>query len=99
MRTLQIVSLLIVGVSSLACNVCEDLDERVCGDLGPEDCTVWKEKELNFTAQAKTRPRRFLRSLLFGPDAESCRAAGSEPAYSQIVAGLKAQMPALRQAQ
>lgn len=80
-------------------NVCEDLDARMCTDLGAEDCALWKEQGLNFVAQAKERPRKFLRDTLFGPDAQACESAGYDATYQQILQATKAQLTAVRAAQ
>lgn len=100
MKSKKTVSILFVaGMLSMGCNVCEDLDTRMCADLGEEDCALWKEQGLNFVAQAKTRPRAGLKQLLFGPDANSCQSAGSDAVYPQILEGAKMQIAALRKAE
>ncbi|WP_437735556.1 hypothetical protein [Sorangium sp. So ce1335] len=71
----------------------------MCEDLGAEDCALWKEKGLNFVAQAKSRPRSMLKDALFGADSQACKSAGSDAAYSQILQATKAQVAAYRKAQ
>lgn len=96
---INVLMLCVVGALATGCNVCEDLDARMCEDLGAEDCALWREKGLNFVAQAKSRPRSALKDMLFGADAQTCRSAGSDAVYSQILQGTKAQVAALRKAQ
>jgi hypothetical protein len=83
------------------CNVCADLDNRMCTDLGDESCKLWKEKAMNFEAQAKTRGgrRNFLKSLLFGDDASICEASGKDETYAKILEGTKKSLEALKQAE
>ncbi|WP_438015409.1 hypothetical protein WMF18_31675 [Sorangium sp. So ce315] len=95
---IYVLMLCVVGALAMGCNVCEDLDARMCGDLGAEDCALWRENGLNFTAQAKSRPRRMLRDTLFGADAQTCESAGSDAVYSQILQATKAQVAAVRKA-
>lgn len=96
----NILMLIVASALTMGCkNVCEDLDARMCADLGAEDCAVWKEQGKTFAGQAKQRPRKFLRDTLFGPDAQSCESAGSEPTYSQILAATKVSIAATRKAQ
>ncbi len=86
---------------AMGCNVCEDLDARVCKDLGKEDCALWKENGLNYTAQAKKGGgrRSMLKSVVFGPGATMCRSAGKEPAYSRMLEATKEALAATRKAQ
>ncbi|WP_437659125.1 hypothetical protein [Sorangium sp. So ce1182] len=71
----------------------------MCEDLGAEDCALWREKGLNFVAKAKSRPRRMMKDMLFGADAQTCESAGSDAVYSQILQATKTQMAAYRKAQ
>ncbi|WP_438030134.1 hypothetical protein [Sorangium sp. So ce233] len=71
----------------------------MCEDLGAEDCALWREKGMNFVAQAKSRPRRMLKDTLFGADAQTCESAGSDAVYSQILQATKTQVAAYRKAQ
>ncbi|WP_437597889.1 hypothetical protein [Sorangium sp. So ce590] len=96
---MNILMLSVVGALAMGCNVCEDLDARMCEDLGAEDCAFWREKGLNFVAQAKSRPRRMMKDALFGADAQTCQSAGNDATYSQILQATKAQMAAYRKAQ
>ncbi|WP_437776897.1 hypothetical protein [Sorangium sp. So ce1097] len=96
---MNVLMLCVVGALAMGCNVCEDLDTRMCEDLGAEDCALWREKGLNFAAQAKSRPRKMLKDTLFGADAQTCESAGSDAVYSQILQATKAQIAALRKAQ
>jgi len=42
--TLSISALLFIAFSSFGCGkVCDELESRMCTDLGPEDCKIWKE--------------------------------------------------------
>ena len=58
------------------CRPCDDLDERICSDLGPQDCQVWTEK-LNKVGSASTSPTRFgrrtwIRAVFMGPNGQAC---------------------------
>lgn len=96
---MSVLVLCVVGALVMGCNVCEDLDTRMCEDLGAEDCALWREKGLNFVAQAKSRPRRMMKDTLFGADAQTCESAGSDAVYPQILQATKAQVAAVRKAQ
>ncbi|WP_236644451.1 hypothetical protein [Sorangium cellulosum] len=96
---MNVLMLCVVGALAMGCNVCEDLDARMCADLGAEDCALWREKGMNFVAQAKSRPRRMMKDTLFGADAQTCESAGSDAVYSQILQATKTQMAAFRKAQ
>jgi len=80
------------------CNVCEDLDARVCADLGEEDCAYWKSKDLNFTKTATGGRQKLFKSLLFGDGAETCRGLGSDAAYGPMLDGTKQAIAASRKA-
>lgn len=94
-RTLLILGL---GFGSIGCNVCEDLDARVCADLGEADCAYWKSKELNFTKTATQGRQKLIKSLIFGDGAETCRALGSDAAYGPMLEGTKQSIAAQRKA-
>ncbi|WP_155798210.1 hypothetical protein [Sorangium cellulosum] len=96
---MNVLVLCVVGALAMGCNVCEDLDARMCEDLGAEDCALWREKGMNFVAQAKSRPRRMLKDALFGADSQTCQSAGSDAVYSQILQATKTQVAAYRKAQ
>ena len=79
------------------CKVCEDLDAKICTDLGAEDCKIWKEKQLNFTVLAAKSPSRgALKTLIFGEGAEFCRSADSSSVYPKMLAGAKGQVAAYK---
>lgn len=94
----RVISLIGLGAAFLGCNVCEDLDERVCADLGEADCTYWKSKEMNFTKTATGGRQKMLKSLIFGDGAETCRALGNDAAYSAMLEGTKQSLAAQRKA-
>ncbi len=89
-----------LGLAALTtgCNVCADLDERMCADLGAEDCKLWKEQGMNFEAQAKSRGgrRNFVKSLFFGDDATTCEMSGKDPTYGTILDSTKKALEAVR---
>ncbi len=98
----KITSILIVaGMFSMGCAVCEDLDARVCEDLGPEDCALLKEREQNPSAQVRSgRTRRgWMKELLYGPNGDECRTLGSDAAYPQYLEGLKGMLASMRSAE
>jgi hypothetical protein len=45
--------LFVVGLAG--CNNCEKLVDKLCSDLGPEDCEIWKELDGPDTAASKGR--------------------------------------------
>lgn len=103
MKSKKITSILFVaGMLSMGCAVCEDLDARVCEDLGPEDCALLKEHNLNPSASVSSgrRVRRgWMKSLLFGPNGEECRVLGSDASYPQYLEGLKSAVASTRSAE
>ncbi len=43
-KTLSISALLFTVFASVGCGkVCDQLENKICTDLGPEDCVIWKE--------------------------------------------------------
>ncbi len=43
-KTLLVSALSFIALSSIGCGkVCDELETRMCTDLGPEDCKIWKE--------------------------------------------------------
>lgn len=94
----QALSILGLGLTLSGCNVCEDLDAKVCADLGEADCAYWKSKELNFTKTATQGRQKLIKSLVFGDGAETCRAIGSDAAYGPMLEGTKQSIAAQRKA-
>ena len=41
------------------CNQCESLEEKLCGDLGAEDCKVWRESNGPDILYSGRRSNRF----------------------------------------
>lgn len=95
-----------VGIAIAAvlsgCDSCGKLDERMCADLGAEDCAVWKENGMTFTDQAEQSPgggrRSGLKRMLFGSGSDVCNAASNDAAYPQILAGTKQAVAGMRAA-
>lgn len=105
MKNSPIKSLLSLGfvgacIALTGCNVCEDTDAKFCADLGAEDCALWKEKELNFVAQAENGGGRekFPRSLIFGKGSTMCQSATNDAVYPQMLKAYKDQIAAVRAA-
>ncbi len=92
-------TLLLLGIVA-GCDVCADLDERMCKDLGAEDCALWKENKLTFSDQSSSSGGRrgALKSLLFGDGSGVCSSAGNDAVYPQMVSSMKQAVAALRQA-
>lgn len=82
----------------MGCNVCEDLDARICADLGETDCAYWKSKELNLTKTQTQGRQKLIKSLLYGDGAEQCRALGNDAAYGPMLEGIKQSLAAHRKA-
>lgn len=95
------VGVALVGVLS-GCDKCGKLDERMCADLGSEDCAVWKEGGMTFTDQAEQSPgggrRGGIKRLLFGAGSSVCDAASNDAVYPQILSGTKQAVVGLRAA-
>ncbi len=95
------VGVALVGVLS-GCDSCGKLDERLCADLGAEDCAVWKASGTTFTDQAEQSPgggrRSGLKRMLFGSGGEMCNAASNDAAYPQILSGTKQAVAGMRAA-
>lgn len=41
-RTVVLGLTALLAMSSAGCNPCESLEEKLCGDLGAEDCGLWR---------------------------------------------------------
>jgi hypothetical protein len=98
---LQLSALLILVGATTGCDVCADLDERMCKDLGAEDCAIWQENKLTFSDQSTSGGggrRSGLKSLLFGDGSGVCSSAGNDAVYPQMVSSMKQAVGALRQA-
>lgn len=94
---------LVVGLALLAgCDVCGKLDERMCNDLGAEDCALWKENKMTFTDQTEGATgggrRSGLKRLLFGSGSGVCSSAGDDAVYPQMLASMKQALSATRAA-
>ncbi len=83
------------------CDVCGKLDERMCTDLGAEDCAVWKENKMTFTDQSANSSgggrRSGLKGLIFGDSSGICTAADNDAVYPQMVSSMKQSVGAIRQ--
>lgn len=99
-KGLRLGALLILLGGIAGCDVCGDLDERMCKDLGAEDCAMWKENKMTFSEQATSGGgrRSGLKSLLFGDGSGVCSSSGSDAVYPQILSSTKQAIGALRQA-
>lgn len=87
-------------LATTGCNVCEDLDKRMCADLGAEDCALWKEAGLNFEAQAAGREGRrgWFKKLFFGGNSAVCKNSGDDAVYPTILSSTKQAVAGLRKA-
>lgn len=92
-------ALIILLGAAAGCDVCGDLDERMCKDLGAEDCAVWKENKMTFSEQSSSGGgrRSGLKSLLFGDGSGVCSSAGNDAVYPQMLSSMKQAVGALRQ--
>lgn len=99
-KGLRFSALLILLGAAAGCDVCGDLDERMCTDLGAEDCAVWKENKMTFTDQAEGSHsggrRSGLKRLLFGEGSGVCSSAGNDAVYPQMLASMKQAVGAMR---
>ncbi len=98
-RSLLSITLAGACLALSGCNVCQDVDAKVCADLGPQDCALWKEKGFDFVTRAEEegpRRRQFLRDLVFGKGSSTCQSATHDAVYPQMLAGFKAQVAAAR---
>lgn len=100
MNSTQLLSAtLILLAAATGCDVCGDLDERMCKDLGAEDCALWKENKLTFSDQSNSGGggrRSGLKKLLFGDSSGVCSSASSDAVYPQMLSSMKQAVGALR---
>ena len=66
-------SLLVASTAVVGCRPCEELEARICQDLGPEDCARWKAPPLDRTGLGSDRM-----------SSEMCSNNLAEPKYSRI---------------
>jgi hypothetical protein len=100
-KGLRLSATLILTSIAAGCDVCGDLDERMCKDLGAEDCALWKENKLTFSDQSHSGGggrRSGLKSLLFGDGSGVCSSAGNDAVYPQMLSSMKQAVGALREA-
>lgn len=97
---LRLIAVSILLGAAAGCDVCGDLDERMCKDLGAEDCALWRENKLTFSDQSHSGGgrRSGLKSLLFGDGSGVCSSAGNDAVYPQMLSSMKQAVGALRQA-
>ena len=74
--------------SITGCNNCEVLEEKLCEDLGAEDCRLWKEANGPKALTMGSRPNRGCFNARFNP-----------MQYSPYLAGAKAIADSMRKAQ
>ncbi len=68
------------------CNQCESLEEKLCGDLGAEDCKVWQESNGPDMLYSGRRSNRFCFNARF-------------TGYDPLLAGARAHAAAMKAAQ
>lgn len=66
------------------CNPCEKLEEKLCADLGAEDCALWKK---GGGPESLTGGRR---------DSRACTNMMAGPSYDAMLKGARAMADALR---
>ena len=69
------------------CNNCEKLTEKLCADLGPEDCAVWKNAGLE---QSMIPGGRKVNS--------ACGSMMSDAIYPNVLKGTRQQVEATKKA-
>lgn len=99
-KGLRLGVLLVLIGAAVGCDVCADLDERMCNDLGAEDCALWKENKMTFsdTTKAGGGRRSGLKSLLFGDGSGTCSSSKNDAVYPQILSSTKQALEATRKA-
>ncbi len=66
---------LVLALALLAsCNHCEQLEESLCNDLGPEDCAIWKAPPLNKSGIGGDRMT-----------SKACSNAKRDPTYARML--------------
>jgi hypothetical protein len=70
------------------CNNCEKMVEKVCGDLGPDDCAVWKRNGLDKSFIPTGRGTN-----------STCGRMMSGSAYEGLIKGARQQVAAARNAE
>ena len=83
---------LLFGLLTIGCRPCEELDERICTDLGATECQIWRG-DLAKAGSASTSPVRYsgkyrwLSNLLMGPNGRACGTQLQQ--YPQVLAGIR----------
>lgn len=70
------------------CNNCEALEQKICEDLGAEDCSLWKQANGPATLTSGSRANRGCFNARFNP-----------MQYGPYLAGAKAVAESMRKAQ
>lgn len=78
-------SLLLLG----GCNVCEQLDEKICADLGEEDCAYWTDEMDRAGSPSRSAPGRqkAMKKMLYGENAGVCEAGLKN--YDEVFAAVE----------
>lgn len=72
-------------VALMGCDPCEDLEEQICEDLGPEDCAIWKAPPVDKSGIGSDRMT-----------SESCSNAKSGPTYDRLLAAARSAVASKR---
>lgn len=76
--------LLLLGASG-GCSPCESLEQKICDDLGEENCTIWRENGRTALPDGR-RAFKMCVNAYFGPT------------YSAILTGARASAEAMKDA-
>lgn len=95
---------LFFALGSAGCRPCDDLDARLCTDLGSKDCAVW-QNELDrrgspsvlegssSTGRNMLKGRGLVKDILYGENGELCGRVDAT-AYSAVLAGVRLEVSA-----
>lgn len=62
------------SIAVLACNPCKNLEDKMCADLGAEDCAIWRAPPLDRLGVGRGHM-----------NAQMCSNAMDEPTYGQLL--------------
>jgi hypothetical protein len=65
-KAAAVISVLLMCQGLAACNQCEALEEKLCGDLGAADCALWRKYKGPDALYSGRRQNRFCMNARFG---------------------------------
>ena len=65
---------MLTSIALAACNPCKKLEDKMCADLGAEDCAIWRAPPLDRLGVGRGNM-----------NAQMCSNAMDEPTYGQLL--------------